>query len=142
MNTGESRATLAQAETTPRESWSNGAAPGVSWHTLISADRTPTSELSVGVCDVQPGGELSRHRHERSEVYHFLSGIGEVVVEGEVTKVCAGDTLFVPGNAWHGIVNSGEETLRLFYCFATDSFTDIQYTYPDGSTWQAVTNEG
>jgi mannose-6-phosphate isomerase-like protein (cupin superfamily) len=137
MTTGESRATLVRAETTPRESWENGAAPGVSWHTLLSADRTPTSELSVGVCDVQPGGKLSLHRHERAEVYHFLSGAGEVVVEGEITRVRAGDTLFVPGNAWHSIDNNAEETLRLFYCFASDSFADIQYTYGDGSTWQA-----
>jgi mannose-6-phosphate isomerase-like protein (cupin superfamily) len=142
MITGESRATLVRAETTPRESWENGAAPGVSWHTLLSADRTPTSELSVGVCDVQPGGKLSLHRHERAEVYHFLSGAGEVVVDGEVIKVCARDTLFVPGNAWHSIANKAAETLRLFYCFATDSFADIQYTYGDGSIWQAEPVEG
>jgi mannose-6-phosphate isomerase-like protein (cupin superfamily) len=137
MTAGETRATLVRAETTPRESWENGAAPGVSWHTLISADRTATSELSVGVCDLQPGGELSRHRHGLAEVYYFLSGVGEVIVDGEVFEVCAGDTLFVPRDAWHSIANRGEEVLRLFYCFATDSFTDIQYTYGDGSTWQA-----
>lgn len=142
MTTGKSRAILVRAETTPHESWGNGFALGVSWHTLISADRTPTSELSVGVCDVQPGGELSRHRHGRAEVYHFLSGVGDVVVDGEITRVYAGDTFFVPGNAWHGIINSTEEVLRLFYCFATDSFADIQYTYGDGSTWQAERVEG
>jgi quercetin dioxygenase-like cupin family protein len=142
MTTGDAHATLVRTETTQRESWENGAAPGVSWHTLISADRTPTSELSVGICDVQPGGSLSRHRHERAEVYHFLSGVGEVVVDGEVISVCAGDTLFVPPNAWHSIANNAEEALRLFYCFATDSFADIQYTYGDGSTWQAERVEG
>jgi quercetin dioxygenase-like cupin family protein len=142
MNAGEPRATLVRSETTPRESWENGAAPGVSWHTLLSADRTPTSELSVGVCDVQPGGKLSAHQHERAEVYHFLAGAGEVTVDSEVFRVCAGDTLFVPGNAWHSIANNAEETLRLFYCFATDSFADIQYAYGDGSTWQAEPAEG
>ena len=90
MTSGKSRATLVRAETTPHESWENGAAPGVSWHTLISADRTPMSELSVGVCGVQPGGELSRHRHGRAEVYHFLSGVCDVVVDGEITRVVRG----------------------------------------------------
>ena len=142
MTTGNSGAILVRAEATPHESWENGAAPGVSWHTLISADRTPTSELSVGVCGVRPGGELSRHRHGRAEVYHFLSGVGDVVLDGEITRVYAGDTFFVPGNAWHGIINNTEEVLRLFYCFATDSFADIQYTYGDGSTWQAERVEG
>ena len=75
-------------------------------------------------------------------MYHFLSGVGDVVVDGEITRVYAGDTFFVPGNAWHGIINSTEEVLRLFYCFATDSFADIQYTYGDGSTWQAERVEG
>ncbi len=134
---GESRATLARPDGTPIESWGSGAAPGVSWRTLFSSDRTPTSELSVGTCDVEPGGELSRHRHERAEVYHFLSGAGEVGVNEELFRVRAGDTVFVPGNAWHRISNTADETLRLFYCFATDSFADVVYTYGDGSTWQA-----
>lgn len=137
MATPESRATLVRVDTTPIESWESGEAPGVSWRTLISSDRTATAELSVGTCDVEPGGKLSPHRHERAEVYHFLSGVGEVTVNDELFRVGIGDTVFVPGNAWHRIVNTGDEVLRLFYCFASDSFTDIQYTYRDGSTWQA-----
>jgi len=36
---------------------------GVSWRTLTSADRTPTRELTSGVCEIEPGGELVLHRH-------------------------------------------------------------------------------
>lgn len=136
MNTDEPRALLVRPADAPVESWSSGA-PGVSWHTLTSSDRTPTSELTTGMCIVEPGGKLSRHRHERAEVYHFLAGSASVTVNDDVFEVVSGDTIFVPGNAWHQIANNSADTLRLFYCFATNSFTDVTYTYGDGSTWQA-----
>ena len=136
MTAKQSRATLVRSEDQPVESWKSGEAPGVSWRTLISSDRTATSGLCAGKCDVEPGGELSRHRHEQAEVYHFLDGSGKVFVNNEVFLVGKGDTVFIPGNAWHRIVNESDQALSLFYCFATDSFSEVVYTYGDGSTWQ------
>ena len=46
---------------------------GVSWRTLTSADRTPTRELTSGVCEIEPGGELVLHRHPVLELYYFGS---------------------------------------------------------------------
>jgi quercetin dioxygenase-like cupin family protein len=131
------RGTLVRYEDQPVESWKSGEAPGVSWRTLISSDRTATSALCAGRCDVEPGGELSRHRHEQGEVYHFLDGSGKVFVNDELFLVVKGDTIFIPGNAWHRIVNESDQMLSLFYCFAADSFSEVMYTYGDGSTWRA-----
>jgi len=128
---------VARSETSPLESWDSGAAPGVSWRTLISGDRTPTDELSTGVCFIDSGGELSRHRHAQAEVYHFITGECRVQVNDESFFVKAGDTVFVPGHAWHSVANDGSERVHLFYCFATPSFDRVVYHYPDGSTWKA-----
>ena len=83
---GESEAVpfITRPHTVPFESWDSGAGPGVSWQTLISGDRTPTNELSAGVCYVEVGGELSRHHHAQAEVYHFIAGSGRVTVNGEL----------------------------------------------------------
>ena len=127
---------LARPESVPLEAWDSGAAPGVSWRTLISSDRTPTNELSTGVCFIEPGGELSRHHHAQAEVYHFISGACRVQVNEELFAVNAGDTVFVPGHAWHSVTNEGSQRVQLFYCFATTSFDEVLYHYPDGSTWK------
>lgn len=120
----------------PVEAW--GPEPLVTWRTHTSADRTDSNDLTTGVCTIAAGGELGRHRHAQPEVYHYLSGAGRMQVNDEVFDVVAGTTVFVPGHAWHHTVNTGDEDLRLFYCFAADSFADIRYHYPDGSEWQAT----
>ena len=43
---------------------------------IFSGDRTPTGELTFGLAELEPGEELSRHRHEEAEVYVILSGEG------------------------------------------------------------------
>jgi oxalate decarboxylase/phosphoglucose isomerase-like protein (cupin superfamily) len=66
-------------------------------------------------------------------VYFFLSGSGEVVLNGESTAVTAGDAVFIPGNMEHMSVNTGTEPLRLLYFFPADSFADIEYKFPGQS---------
>lgn len=114
------------------ESWRDDVTGHVDWWTLFSSDRTPTSDLTVGIADVPVGAPRPArgHTHAQSEVYVFLSGRGEVVVNGQSTEVRAGDAVFIPGNAEHMAVNTGDETLRLLYFFAADSFSDIKYEFP------------
>jgi quercetin dioxygenase-like cupin family protein len=101
---------------------------GLSWRTLISADRTPTRELSGGVCEILPGGELVLHRHPTLELYYFLEGEGVVRLGEQERAVRPGTTVSIPANAPHGIRNTGASTLKLFYVFPVDSFADVQYT--------------
>lgn len=101
---------------------------GLCWRTLISADRTPTRELSGGVCEIQPGGELLLHRHPTLELYYFLEGEGVVRLEGHERAVRPGTTVSIPANAPHGIRNTGKSMLKLFYVFPVDSFDAVEYT--------------
>ena len=101
---------------------------GLSWRTLISADRTPTRELSGGVCEIEPGGELTLHRHPTLELYYFLEGEGVVRLGGQERPVRQGTTVSIPADAPHGIRNTGTSTLKLFYVFPVDSFAEVQNT--------------
>lgn len=105
-----------------------GDGAGLSWRTLISADRTPTGELSGGVCEILPGGELTLHRHPTLELYYFLEGEGVVRLGDREFAVKPGTTVSIPADAPHGIRNSGSCTLKLFYAFPVDSFAQVQYT--------------
>jgi quercetin dioxygenase-like cupin family protein len=104
---------------------------GVSWRTLTSADRTPTRELTSGVCEIEPGGELVLHRHPVLELYYFLEGAGIVRLDDVERAVEPGVTVSIPADLPHGIRNTGMSVLKLFYVFPADSFSQIVYTNVD-----------
>jgi quercetin dioxygenase-like cupin family protein len=99
----------------------------VRWRTLVSADRTPTSGVTLGVCEVAPGAELHPHHHQPAEAYYATSGEAEVLVDGEWRSMRAGDFAYHPGDAVHGIRNRGTTTFVLVYVFPADTFNEIEY---------------
>jgi len=117
-----------QESAVPREHGELADGAGLSWRTLLSADRTPTRGLAAGTCEIQPGGELKLHRHPTLEVYYFLEGEGVVRLKDRQISVRAGSTLSIPADAPHGIRNTGASTLKLFYAFAADSYSEVEYT--------------
>lgn len=112
----------------PSESEPERSADNLTWKTLISADRTPSAEVVVGVASFPPGGVLSDHRHQHAEFYFGLSGDG-IVAAGEVTMhIRPGTAIFIPGNAEHSI-RAGDGGLSIVYGFATSAFADVIYHY-------------
>ncbi len=113
------------------EQWSDPTRGNVQWRTLLSADRTPTDSLTLGVAEIKPGelDGLSCHRHPQSEVYYVLSGVGVVTIEDLQYPISPGSAVFIPGNAKHRVRNTGNETLRILYGFAVDSFEEVEYDF-------------
>ena len=109
----------------------SGEDRGVTWRTLTSADRVPTRELTSGVCEIAPGGELALHRHPPLELYYFLEGTGVVTLGRDDYAVHPGSTIYIPGGTPHRIHNNGATLLKLFYVFPVDSFTEVEYTMLD-----------
>ncbi len=113
-----------------RETYPETARGDVSWFTLVSGDRTPSVALSAGLAEFPSDGTgLALHRHAQPEIYHVVAGEGIVIIEGVAHPVRAGATVFIPGDAEHGVRNTGAETLKIFYVFPTDSFSDVVYRY-------------
>ena len=101
--------------------------PVVRWRTLVSGDRTPTSGVTFGLCEVPPGAELRPHHHGPAEVYYVTAGRAEVLVDGLWTAVGPGDVVYHPGDAVHGIRNRSADPFTLVYAFPVDSFSEIRY---------------
>jgi quercetin dioxygenase-like cupin family protein len=116
----------------PVEGWDDAVRGKVVWRTLLSGDRTPTSQLTLGVTELGPGqpSPFLPHSHAQAEAYYVLSGEGVVHLDGVEHTLRAGSTVFIPGDVWHGARNTGSETLRLLYVFAADSFADVHYVFP------------
>lgn len=102
---------------------------GVVWKTLVSGDRTPSNTLTLGVGMLPPGEALHVHRHPQVELYFVLEGTGAATLGDAVRPVAPGDAIFIPGDALHGISNTGPTELRWLYVFAADSFADVEYTF-------------
>ncbi|KAL4733866.1 RmlC-like cupin domain-containing protein [Aspergillus similis] len=105
----------------------------LTWRTLLSTSPprlTPSSNICAGLASCPPHtGQLSLHRHTQAEIYYITSGRGIVNIEGLEHEVSAGSVLFIPGDAEHGVVNRGEETLDWFYVFPTAGFGDVVYRF-------------
>jgi mannose-6-phosphate isomerase-like protein (cupin superfamily) len=111
------------------EGWSDEIHGRVRWRTLFSANQTPTESLTAGVAEILPGDQLKLHRHAPPELYYLLEGQGVVTINDIEHDVCADSAVFIPGNALHGIRNTGQTPLRFFYAFAMDSFEEVEYVF-------------
>lgn len=79
----------------------------------------------------ESGRNYVRHRHPEPEVYYILAGEGIVLIDGTEYPVREGTAVFIPGNAEHGMKNTGTVTLSLLYIFPTDSFSGVKYEYQE-----------
>jgi quercetin dioxygenase-like cupin family protein len=119
---------LRQEDNVDEVTWDD-ARGRLSFRSLIDGDETATSALTFGITTVAPGGFLSPHRHAPPEIYYVIAGTGVVTIDGKRYDVSPGSSLFIPGNAEHGIANEGSETLKLLYAFAVDRFSDVTYVF-------------
>ena len=110
------------------EKFDNPTHGDVTWRTLFSSDKTPTSDVLLGVADFTPHGVLSLHRHVPAEFYLCLSGSGVVTIDQVDHPISTGSAVFVPANAEHGVL-AGARGLSIAYGFAQDSFSDIDYVF-------------
>ena len=101
---------------------------------MISADRTPSGRLTVGVAEIDPdqSEKMQIHRHAQPEIYYILEGKGGVTIDGRELAVRRGTAVFIPGGAAHGTRNTGTDPLRFLYVFPADSFEKINYESPVG----------
>ena len=73
--------------------------------------------MTFGSLMLKPGmSPHPPHEHPEEEIMILTEGSGEISVEGRITKVAAGSSMYCAAGKLHGIVNTGKTTL-LFYFF-------------------------
>ena len=103
--------------------------PGVRWKFLIDSDFTESSELSLGFAEIAPGGDLILHYHSPAEIYVITDGTGTLNKSGELQEIRKGDVVYIAKNAKHALKNNGKETLKFYWIFPTDTFSEVKYLY-------------
>jgi len=113
----------------------------LTWRTLISGDRTPSDQITLGVADFPPHGTLNVHRHQPAEFYFGLAGEGTVLANGLCFRIAQGIAVFIPGNTDHGVV-AGDRGLSILYGFAQGAFDGVIYDFKDGTQPRSLTPLG
>ena len=79
---------------------------------------TGAEHTAVVYFEVQPGDYLPTHTDSAEEILYIVAGEGEAEIGDERGRVRAGDLAVIPAMAPHGVVNTGDEPLRVvgFFC--------------------------
>ena len=87
---------------------------------LVDEELGGARNIDIHVNHLAPdSGPGPRHYHERAEnVYIVLSGMIEVVVDGEITRLGVDDVLFIPPRVVHSTSNPGPETATFIEVYA------------------------
>ena len=82
---------------------------------LLASPRTSNGEhLTTTLVEIKPGGKQGLHSHAPEQIYFILEGKGMMTVSDEQAIVNAGDCIFIPSGAPHGLKNTNESLLRYF----------------------------
>ena len=103
--------------------------PGIQHATLAGSDQG-LKALSVWQQIIAPGSATPPHRHDCEEVVLCSGGRGELRL-GQTRKQSFGanQTVCIPRNALHQIVNTGDEPLAIVAVF---SRSPVEVCLPDG----------
>ena len=72
----------------------------------------------IVMMNIEPGDDIGEETHDADQSTFFVSGEGQVVIDGHRTKVVANHLVVIPKGAKHNIINKGEEPLKLFTVYS------------------------
>ena len=71
--------------------------------------------LQLVLMAIEPGGEIGEEVHDDGDQFFRVEkGKGEVVIDGQRSKIKGDDAIIVPAGARHNIINIGDKPLRLY----------------------------
>jgi quercetin dioxygenase-like cupin family protein len=103
--------------------------PGIR-HRTLARQGDGLETMSIWSQTIEPGQATPPHRHECEEMVVVVSGSGTLRAGGISHAFKAGDTLVLPANDDHQIVNSGSVPLALVAAF---SASPVATFLPDGT---------
>ena len=85
---------------------------GIRSFLLVSEFTVGAKNITTSLVEMAPGGIQKPHQHDTEQCYMILEGNGTMEVDGEKSVVGPGDTIFIPSNSLHGLINDGQTILK------------------------------
>ena len=82
-----------------------------------------SADSAVVYFEVAPGDRLASHTDSEEEVLYIVAGEAEATVGDETGRVRAGDLAVIPAMVPHGLVNVGDETVKVVGFFSGAEIT-------------------
>jgi mannose-6-phosphate isomerase-like protein (cupin superfamily) len=82
--------------------------------------------LQLVAMTLQPAEDIGEEDHEgHDQFFHFVSGVGEVLVGETTYQVTGGDVVIVPSGVLHNVTNtSASEVLELYTTYSPPEHAD------------------
>ena len=77
-----------------------------------------SDDSAVVYFEIAPGDRLASHTDSEEEVLYIVAGEAEATVGDETGRVHAGDLAVIPAMIPHGLVNTGDETVKVVGFFS------------------------
>lgn len=82
-------------------------------------------KLQLVLMTLQPGEEIGEEIHAGTDQFFRVEkGKGEVVIDGNATKIKSDMAIIVPAGARHNIRNTGDKPLNLYTLYAPPEHVD------------------
>jgi mannose-6-phosphate isomerase-like protein (cupin superfamily) len=103
---------------------------GLVSHFLLGSEHIADTPLAATWVTVDPGSRQVLHHHVSVQIYVIIQGGGLMHVGDETRQVSAGDLIYIPSDALHGIENNTAAPL-IYVSAATPAF-DLPQAYDRG----------
>lgn len=103
---------------------------GLVSYILLQRGDLPEVGLMATWVEVAPGARQRPHDHASEQVYAITAGRGRMLVGEEEREVGAGDLVYIPSGAVHGIENASDEVL--IYVSAATPALNAEAAYDTG----------
>jgi len=106
---------------------------------IFAPDKGPVEELIFTFAILPPGGKTHYHTHDRGELIYVVTGRGIATIEGEEYELEPEVVFWCPTDVRHGIVNTGDETMKLATVFVPGYRTEeLRKSIMDAAAKDAV----
>jgi quercetin dioxygenase-like cupin family protein len=102
---------------------------------------TGSRDSAVVYFEIEPGDRLARHTDSAEEVLYVVSGEAEAEIGDERGRIGAGDLAVIPAMVPHGLVNVGDQPLKVVGFFSESEIVST-FDEPMQPIGASVLNQG
>jgi len=91
----------------------------------ISKTKDAVEGISFCIEEMAPGRKMRVHKHlNNDEIIFIHKGEGTLTLDEELINVKTGDVVYVPRGIWHGLDNTGNDSLSMVFQYSPAGFEE------------------